>query len=95
MVSIVGMFDTNGVEGTTESSLVGSFVLQSSFGGARGALILFVELGGTCDWADGIYWLGEGEGCDTRGRCGEEFRRACEEARSKHCVYGKRIGDDR
>ena len=87
VVSIVGMFDANGVEGTTESSLVGGFILQSSLGGARGALILLVELGSACDWADGIYWLGEGEGCDTCGSCWKEFRRACEEARrSKHCV---------
>ena len=69
VVSIVGMFDANGVEGTTESTLVGGFILQGSLGGARGALILLVELGSACDWADGIYWLGEGEGCDTRGRC--------------------------
>ena len=81
MVSIVGMFDANGVEGPAESSLVGGFILQGSFGGARGALILLVELGGACDWADGLYWLGEGEGSDTRGRCLVESRRACEEAR--------------
>ena len=87
MVGIVGMFDANGIESTAESSLVGGFILQGSFGGARGALILLVELGGACDWADGIYWLAEREGCDTRGRCLEDSRRACEEARSQHCVW--------
>ena len=68
VISVIGMFDANGVEGTAESSLVGGFILQRSFSGARGALILFVELGGARDWADGVYWLGEGEGCSTRGR---------------------------
>ena len=61
VVSIVGMFDANGVEGTAESSFVGGFIFERSLGGARGALILFVELGGACDWADGITWLDERE----------------------------------
>ena len=62
-----GMFNADGVVGTTESSLVGLFILQSSFGGASGALVLLVELGRAGNWADGIYRLGEGEGCDARG----------------------------
>ena len=53
VVSIVGMFDANGVESTTESSLVGGFILQRSLGGARGALFLVVERGGACVCADG------------------------------------------
>lgn len=67
------MFNANGVEGTTESSLMSRFILESSFGCARGALVLLVELGGACDWADGIYRFAEGEGCDAHGGCGEEF----------------------
>lgn len=85
---VIGMFNANGVEGTTESSLMSRFVLESSFGGARGALVLLVELGGACDWADGIYRFREGEGCDAHGGCGEAAGRACEDARSKHCVGG-------
>ena len=72
------MFDANGVEGTAERSLVSGFILQSSLSGARGALILLVELGGACDWADRVYWFREGEGSDARGGCGEEVRGACE-----------------
>ena len=67
MLVVIGMFNANGVVGPTESSLVSLFILQSAFGGARGALVLLVELGGAGDWADGIYRLGEGEGCDARG----------------------------
>lgn len=64
---LIGMFNANGVVGPAESSLVSLFILQSAFGGARGALVLLVELGRAGDWADGIYRLGEGEGCDARG----------------------------
>lgn len=86
---VIRMFDADGVEGTTESSLMSRFILESSCGSARGALVLLVELGGACDWADGIYRFGEGEGCDAHGGCGEEVGRACEDARSKHCVGGR------
>lgn len=63
------VFNADGIVGTTESSLVGLFILESSFcsarnassfGGARGALVLLVKLGGTGNWADGVYWFGEG-----------------------------------
>lgn len=69
MLRLVGVFNANGVVGPTESSLVSFFILESSFGGARGALVLLVELGTACNWSDGIYWLGEEEGCDARGGC--------------------------
>ncbi len=88
MLRLIGVFDTNGIVCTTEGSLVGLFILQSPFGGARGAFVLLVELGCACNWADGIYWLGDGEGCDTRASCGEEPGRACDDARSKHGVGG-------
>ncbi len=88
MLRLIGVFDTNGIVCTTEGSLVGLFIFQSSFGGARGAFILLVELGCASDWADGIYWLGDGEGCDTRASCGEEPGGACDDARSKHGVGG-------
>lgn len=64
MFRLVRVFDANGVVGTTESSLVRSFILESPFGCARGTLVLLVEFGTAGNWADGIYWLGEGEGCD-------------------------------
>lgn len=66
---LIGVLNANGVVGTTESSLVRLFILESSFGWARGALVLLVELGTAGNWADGIYWLGEGNGCDARGGC--------------------------
>ena len=58
MIGVVGMFDANGIEGTTESSLVSFFIFQSSLGSARGALVLLVKLGGACNRTDGVYWLG-------------------------------------
>lgn len=69
VVRLVRVFNANGLIGTTERSLVRLFIVESSSGGARGALVLLVELGTACDWADGIYWLGEGKGCDARGGC--------------------------
>ena len=84
----VGVFNANGIVGTAERSLVGLLILESSFGGARGALVLLVELGTACNWADGIYRLGEGQRCDARGGCGEELGGACDDARGKHCVAG-------
>lgn len=69
MLGLVGVFNANGVVCSTESSLVSFFILESSFGGARSALVLFVEFGSACDWADRIYRLGEGEGCDACGGC--------------------------
>ncbi len=83
---LIGVFNANGIVGTTESSLVGLFILESSLGGARGALVLLVELGSACNWANGIYGLGEGEGCDTRGGGQGELGRACDDASGKHCV---------
>lgn len=67
VLRLVRMFNANGVIGTTESSLVRFLILESSFGSARGALVLLVELGTARNWADGIYWLGERERCDARG----------------------------
>ena len=69
VLRLVRMFNANGVVGTTESSLVRFLIIESSFGSARGTLVLLVELGTACNWADGIYWLGEGERCDARGSC--------------------------
>lgn len=64
MLRFIGVVNDNGVVCATESSLMSMFILESSFRGARSALVLLVELGTACDWADGIYWLGEGERCD-------------------------------
>lgn len=86
MLRLVRMFNANGVVGTPESSLVSFFILESSFGGARSMLVFLVELGSACNWANGIYWLGEGEGCDAQGGWWEELGGACDDARSKHCV---------
>lgn len=69
VLGFIGVFNANGVVCTTESSLVTLFILESSFGGARRALVLLVKLGTARNWADGIYGLGEGEGCDARGCC--------------------------
>ena len=66
------MFNANGIVGPTESTLVGYFTLESPFRGARGALILLVELGTACNGADRIYGFREGDGCDAcdaRGGC--------------------------
>ena len=86
MFGLVRVLNADGIVGTTERSLVSEFILESPFGNARGALVLFVELGRACDWADGVYWLGEGKGCDAWDVCGKESGGACEDARSKHCV---------
>ena len=69
VLGLVGVFNANAIVGTTEGSLVGFFFLESSFGGARGAFVLLVEFGSAGDWANGIYWFGEGERCDARGGC--------------------------
>ena len=61
---LIGVFNDYGVVGSTKSSFVSLFILERSFGGARGALVLLVELGTACNWADEIYWLGESERCD-------------------------------
>lgn len=66
---LVGVLNANGVVCTTESSLVSMLLCESSFSGARGAFVLLVELGTACNWADRIYGLGKGEGCDARGGC--------------------------
>lgn len=63
------MFNADGIVGPTESTLVGGFILESAFGGARSALILLVELGTACNWADRIYGFRERDGCDARGGC--------------------------
>lgn len=85
VLRLVGVFDADGIVCTTVRSLVRFIILESSFGGARGTLVLLVELGRACNWANGVYWLGEREGCDTRGGCGEELGGASDDARSKHC----------
>ena len=69
VLGLVGVFDANGIVCTTEGTLVSLFILESSLGGTRSALILFVEFGSTCDWADRIYRFGKRKGCDARGRC--------------------------
>ena len=61
---LIRVFDANGIVGTTKSPLVRCFILESPFGCARGTLILLIEFGTAGNWADEIYWLGEGEGCD-------------------------------
>ena len=74
MLGVVWVFDADGIVGTAESTFVGIIVLQSSFGGTRGTLVLLVELGRTSNGTNRIYGLGQSEGCDARDPGGDEAR---------------------